>query len=111
MPTSPPDAPARGDRLDDDARRDALAALPGWRHDVERDALARSFTFRDFREAFSFMTEVALLAERADHHPTWTNTWNRVDVAWTSHDVRGLSRRDVELARATDAAAARRPGG
>lgn len=92
------------DRLDDAARQDALATLPGWQHDPVRDALVRSFVFDDFGRAFAFMTEVALASERHDHHPTWTNTWNRVEVAWSSHDVKGLSRRDVLMARATDAA-------
>lgn len=92
------------DRLEPDARREALAALPAWRHDASRDALVRSFTFDDFAQAFAFMTRVALAAEKRDHHPDWSNAWNRVDVAWTSHDVKGLSRRDVEMARATDAA-------
>lgn len=95
------------DLLDAAARRDLLASLPHWRIDPARDALVRTFEFDDFRQAFAFMTEVALGAERRDHHPTWTNTWNRVEVAWTSHDVRGLSARDVAMARATDAAYAR----
>lgn len=95
------------DLLDAAARREAFAALPRWRHDPDRDALVRTFTFADFRQAFAFMTEVALAAERHDHHPSWSNTWNRVEIAWTSHDVNGLSRRDVELARATEAAWAR----
>jgi len=92
------------DLLDAAARREAFAALPLWRHDAARDALVRTFTFEDFRQAFSFMTEIALSAERRDHHPDWSNAWNRVEVAWTSHDVKGLSRRDVEMARASDAA-------
>jgi 4a-hydroxytetrahydrobiopterin dehydratase len=93
------------DLLDLDARREALAALPAWRHEAARDALVRRYTFDDFGQAFAFMTRVALAAERHDHHPEWSNTWNRVDIAWTSHDVKGLSRRDVEMALITEAAA------
>ena len=93
------------DLLDLAARGEAFAALPAWRHDEARDALVRTFTFADFGQAFAFMTRVALAAERHDHHPEWTNVWNRVDIAWTSHDVKGLSRRDVEMALATEAAA------
>ncbi len=98
------------DLLDAAARRDAFAALPAWRHDPDRDALVREFVFADFRQAFAFMTEVALAAERNDHHPEWRNVWNRVEVCWRSHDVNGLSRRDVVLAHATEAAWARFAG-
>ena len=60
----------------------------------------RRFTFADFSEAFAFMTRVALLAEKADHHPEWSNVWNRVDITLTTHDAGGLSARDVDLAKA-----------
>lgn len=89
-------------RLTEEERAEALASLPGWRHDAGRDALVRRFTFRDFTEAFGFMTRVALLAEKADHHPDWSNVWNRVDIALTTHDAHGLTSRDVALARAID---------
>jgi 4a-hydroxytetrahydrobiopterin dehydratase len=88
------------------AERDAaLASLPGWSHDAERDGLRRRLTFPDFAAAWGFMTHVALLAEKADHHPEWSNVYNRVDILLTTHDAGGLSARDVALARAIDAAA------
>jgi 4a-hydroxytetrahydrobiopterin dehydratase len=79
-------------------RDEALAGLPGWSHDPERDAIRKRFTFRDFGEAFAFMTRVALEAEKADHHPDWSNVWNRVDILLTTHDAGGLTARDVALA-------------
>ena len=85
-------------KLDDAQRQAALAALPGWTHDSERDAIARRFTFADFGEAFAFMTRVALEAEKADHHPEWSNVWNRVDVLLTTHSAGGLTGKDVALA-------------
>lgn len=86
-----------------DAERAALpAALPNWTLDGERDAIRRSFKFADFVEAFGFMAKVALLAERADHHPEWFNVYNRVDILLTTHDADGLSARDVELAQTID---------
>lgn len=83
----------------------ALADLPEWRHDDARGGIARRFVFPDFPTAFGFMTRVALLAERADHHPDWRNSWNVVDVLLTTHDAGGVTRRDIELARAMDAIA------
>lgn len=89
--------------LSDAERADALDALPDWDFDEARDAITRSFTFRDFSEAFAFMTRVALLAEKADHHPEWSNVWNRVDILLTTHDAGGLSPRDIAMAQAIDA--------
>ena len=86
-------------KLTDAEREEALAALPGWTHDTERDAIARSFRFADFGEAFAFMTRVALEAEKADHHPDWSNVWNRVDILLTTHSAGGLTSRDVALAK------------
>ena len=84
-----------------DAERDkALAVLPGWSLRDDGLAITRRFTFADFSEAFAFMTRVALLAEKADHHPEWANVWNRVDITLTTHDAGGLSKRDVEMAQA-----------
>ena len=84
-----------------DAQRDtALAALPDWALREDGLAITRRFTFADFSEAFAFMTRVALLAEKADHHPEWANVWNRVDVTLTTHDAGGLSARDVAMAKA-----------
>lgn len=89
-------------RLTDGLRAEALASLPEWTHDSERDAITRRFTFKDFGEAFAFMTRVALLAEKSDHHPEWSNVWNRVDVLLTTHDAGGLSTRDIQMAQAID---------
>ena len=82
------------------------ATLPEWTLDAERDAILRRFKFRDFVEAFGFMTQVALLAERADHHPEWFNVYNQVDILLTTHDAGGLSSRDISLAKQIDALAA-----
>lgn len=90
-------------QLDDDERADALATLDEWEYDDGRDAISRQFLFRDFSEAFAFMTRVALLAETMDHHPEWSNVWNRVDILLTTHDAGGLSERDVRMATAIDA--------
>ncbi|WP_076072249.1 4a-hydroxytetrahydrobiopterin dehydratase [Sphingomonas montana] len=89
--------------LSEAERIDALDGLPDWDHDDGRDAITRRFVFADFSEAFGFMTRVALLAEKADHHPEWSNVWNRVDVTLTTHDAGGLSVRDVAMAQAIDA--------
>ena len=78
----------------------ALAALPGWNRDG--DAIVRKYKFADFTHAFAFMTRVALLAEEADHHPEWSNVYNRVEVRLTTHDAGGLTQRDLDLARAID---------
>lgn len=91
------------EQLDEDERAAALDALGEWDYDETRDALTRQFVFADFVEAFGFMTRVAILAEKADHHPEWSNIYNRVDVLLTTHDAGGLSARDVALATAMDA--------
>lgn len=85
------------------AERVALSErLPGWQLMEGRDAIRRRFTFRDFTEAWGFMTRVALLAEKHDHHPEWSNVWNRVDITLTTHDAGGLSNRDVHMAEAIE---------
>lgn len=89
-------------KLSETAREEALAGLPDWRWDPARDAIARRFLFADFNAAFGFMTRVALAAERADHHPEWSNVWNRVDVLLTTHSAGGLTRKDIDLARRMD---------
>jgi 4a-hydroxytetrahydrobiopterin dehydratase len=91
------------EQLSEQERADALDALDEWDYDDSRDAITRTFTFGDFSEAFAFMTRVALIAEKADHHPEWTNVWNRVDVLLTTHDAGGLSVRDITMAEAMDA--------
>jgi 4a-hydroxytetrahydrobiopterin dehydratase len=91
------------EQLDEDERAVALDELDDWDYDDARDAITRQFVFADFVEAFGFMTRVAILAEKADHHPEWSNVYNRVDVLLTTHDAGGLSARDVALAHAIDA--------
>lgn len=91
------------EQLSQAEREDALEGLPEWDYQDGRDAITRRFTFDDFSQAFAFMTQVALLAEKADHHPEWSNVWNRVDILLTTHDAGGLSGRDIELAQAIDA--------
>jgi len=86
-----------------DTERAALADLAGWTVLADRDAIQRSFKFKDFSAAFGFMTRVALLAEKADHHPEWSNVYNRVEITLSTHDAGGLSLRDVALAKAIDA--------
>ena len=82
------------------AQRSQLAQeLPDWRMVEGRDAIHRQFVFKDFSEAFAFMTRIALHAEKNNHHPEWSNVWNRVDITLSTHDVGGLSERDLELAR------------
>jgi 4a-hydroxytetrahydrobiopterin dehydratase len=77
--------------------------LPDWAMVTGRDAIARSFRFADFSEAWGFMARVALLAQQHDHHPEWSNVWNRVEITLSTHDAGGLSARDVALAKAIDA--------
>lgn len=89
--------------LSEAERVEALEGLPDWDHDEARDAITRSFSFADFSQAFAFMTRVALLAEKADHHPEWSNVYNRVEILLTTHDAGGLSSRDVDMAQAIDA--------
>lgn len=90
------------ERLDEAARAGLAAALPDWSMVEGRDAIRRGFRFRDFSEAWGFMSRVALLAEAQDHHPEWSNVYNRVEVLLTTHDAGGLSERDIRLARAID---------
>ena len=91
-------------KLDPGLARELLAALTHWRHDERRGAITRAFRFGDFAEAFAFMTQVALVAEKSNHHPEWSNVYSRVDITLTTHDVGGLSQRDIDLARYADAA-------
>ncbi|MDE1174931.1 MAG: 4a-hydroxytetrahydrobiopterin dehydratase [Parvibaculaceae bacterium] len=89
-------------RLTDKEHKAALEKLPGWTLDPKRDAIQKTFRFNNFNEAFGFMARVALEAEKADHHPEWFNVYNKVEVTLTTHDVDGLSKRDVKLARIMD---------
>jgi 4a-hydroxytetrahydrobiopterin dehydratase len=89
-------------KLAGDARKQALASLSGWKEAQGRDAIAKTFTFKDFSEAFGFMARVALVAEKMDHHPEWSNVYKTVDVTLSTHDADGLTDRDVKLAQAMD---------
>ncbi len=89
-------------KLTGDARKAALARLPGWGELKDRDAITKKFTFRDFNEAFGFMTRAALAAEKVDHHPEWFNVYKRVDVTLSTHDAGGVTELDIELAEAMD---------
>jgi 4a-hydroxytetrahydrobiopterin dehydratase len=95
--------------LSDEERTEALKALPEWRYDEAERAIARNFRFADFGAAFAFMTRVAIAAEKADHHPDWSNSWNKVSVALSTHSAGGVTARDLDLAKAMDAFAARLP--
>ncbi|MDY6925067.1 MAG: 4a-hydroxytetrahydrobiopterin dehydratase [Pseudomonadota bacterium] len=88
------------ERLDVD---EVLKALPLWRtHEGPRPAIERKLAFADFNAAFGFMTRVALLADKVDHHPEWSNVYNRVDIVLTTHDAGGVTRRDLDMARFID---------
>jgi 4a-hydroxytetrahydrobiopterin dehydratase len=89
-------------QLTDDERTQALATLPDWSLRADGLAIERKFKFADFNQAFGFMTRVALLADKQDHHPEWSNVYNRVEIVLTTHDAGGLSLRDVKLAQAID---------
>jgi len=86
---------------------EALRGLPAWReHAGDRPAIERKLVFADFNAAFGFMTRVALLADKTDHHPEWSNVYNRVEILLTTHDADGVTGKDVDLARFIDRAAA-----
>jgi 4a-hydroxytetrahydrobiopterin dehydratase len=89
-------------KLNDAERQAALTELGNWKLAAKRDAITRSFKFKNFNEAWGFMNRVALLAEQQDHHPEWFNVYNRVDILLSTHDCDGLSARDVKLAKAID---------
>jgi 4a-hydroxytetrahydrobiopterin dehydratase len=93
-------------KLDVRMRAAALRELPQW-HEVQgHEAIARAFRFKDFNAAFGFMTRVALLAEKMDHHPEWFNVYNRVEVTLATHDAGGITDKDIEMAKAIDSYAA-----
>jgi 4a-hydroxytetrahydrobiopterin dehydratase len=87
-------------RLTAEARKSALQGLPGWAEVSGRDAIARTFVFKDFNEAFGFMSRAALVAEKHDHHPEWRNVYKTVEVVLSTHDAGGVTQKDVELAKA-----------
>jgi 4a-hydroxytetrahydrobiopterin dehydratase len=84
------------------ARKAALTRLNGWTETPGRDAIAKTFVFKDFNEAFGFMSRVALVAEKNDHHPEWRNVYKTVEVVLSTHDAGGLTQKDVALAEAMD---------
>ena len=89
-------------KLEGDARKAALGQLKHWRELPDRDAIGQKFVFRDFSEAFGFMTRVALVAEQMNHHPEWSNVYKTVDVVLSTHDAGGLTGKDIALAKAMD---------
>ncbi|MGI9499128.1 MAG: 4a-hydroxytetrahydrobiopterin dehydratase [Geminicoccaceae bacterium] len=89
-----------------DERQAALAALDGWHEAPDRDAIVKTFTFRNFNQAFGFMTRSALLAERMDHHPEWFNVYKTVEVTLATHDADGVTDLDLRMAKAMDRYAA-----
>lgn len=92
------------ERIDSSALAQQLDAVPRWRYDEQRGGtITREFVFEDFVRAFGFMTRVALVAQQADHHPEWSNVYDRVTITLTTHDAGGLSNNDIELARRIDA--------
>jgi 4a-hydroxytetrahydrobiopterin dehydratase len=91
--------------LSTEARRAALAGLSGWEETPSHDAIRKEFRFGDFQAAFAFMTRIALAAEKMDHHPEWTNVYNRVEIILSTHDAKGVTAKDIELAQAIEQAA------
>src|SRR5437879_5872476 len=93
------------ERLSAEARKAALTELSGWTEVSGREAIARTFTFKDFNEAFGFMSRAALVAEKSDHHPEWRNVYKTVEVVLATHDASGVTALDIELAKAMNAIA------
>jgi|TARA_B110000467_G_scaffold123092_1_gene114872 4a-hydroxytetrahydrobiopterin dehydratase len=89
-------------KLTEQGRRAALEDLDGWVFEDGRDAIIKSFRFRNFNAAWGFMTQIALQAEKVDHHPEWSNVYGSVDIVLTTHDCNGVSSRDITLAKFID---------
>ena len=89
-------------KLSADARKAALGKLKGWSDVKGRDAITKKFEFKDFNQAFGFMTRAALVAEKMDHHPEWFNVYNKVEVTLSTHDAGGVTELDVKLAEAME---------
>ena len=94
------------ERLSAEARKSALKGLKGWTEMAGQEAIARTFVFKDFNEAFGFMSRAALVAEKSDHHPEWRNVYKTVEVVLATHDAGGVTSRDTDLATAMNAIAA-----
>ena len=93
------------EKLSNERRAEVLGQLAGWQAVDGRDAITRTFKFKDFNEAFGFMARAALIAEKMDHHPEWFNVYNRVVVDLTTHEFSGITQRDFELAHGMELAA------
>lgn len=93
------------ERLTAEARKQALGGLAGWTEVQGREAIGKTFVFKDFNEAFGFMARAALVAEKMDHHPEWRNVYKTVEVVLSTHDAGGVTARDIELAKAMNAIA------
>src|ERR1700761_130449 len=93
------------ERLSAEAQKQAMKGLPGWTDTPGRDAIGRTFTFKDFNEAFGFMARAALMAEKSDHYPEWRNVYRTVEVVLATHDAGGVTGLDIELAKAMNAIA------
>lgn len=89
-------------KFSDSQRKKALKDLKGWKVWEDRDAIWKTYKFKNFVEAFGFMSSSALIAERMDHHPEWSNVYNKVEVTLTTHDAGGLTQNDIDLAKAMD---------
>src|ERR1700743_3073293 len=94
------------ERLSTEARKSDLKGVPGWGDTTGREAIAPTFTFKDFNEAFGFMSRAALVAEKNDHHPEWRNVYKTVEVVLATHDANGVTQRDIDLAKAMNGIAA-----
>lgn len=92
-------------RLSGDERKAVVRELTGWSEVDGRDAITRTFTFKDFNEAFGFMARAALVAEKSDHHPEWRNVYKTVEVVLSTHDADGVTQKDIDLAKAMNAIA------
>jgi len=90
-------------RLNETELSELGTTIPHWSRALDKEAIRREFRFADFSQAWGFMTRVALLAEKFDHHPDWSNVWNTVRIELTTHDAGGLTQKDVRLAQAIDA--------
>ncbi|MDE0994601.1 MAG: 4a-hydroxytetrahydrobiopterin dehydratase [Rhodospirillales bacterium] len=88
--------------MNKEPQTEALIGLDGWSDAKDRDAIQKTFTFKNFNQAFSFMTRVAMEAEKANHHPEWFNVYNRVDVTLSTHDTGGITEKDIKLAQFMD---------